>query len=478
MKIIFFLLFTLIVVAKEFTVGSYNVKNLFDTKFDGTEYDEFIPKAKGWNKAKYTKKLKNIAKVIKQSNIDIIGLQEIESKKAMRDLKKLLPRYRYYKFVKTPRASIGIGLISRYPIVDFQKIDIKKGVLYRAILKAVVKVDGRALTLFINHWPSKRSPESNRIKYAKALSLAVKREKNDYIILGDLNSNYNESSTLKHDKKLNNTRGKTGINTILQSNNNTQYGHFNPWFELDNYDRYSFKFRGSKQTPDHILLPPYLFDNKNISYIKNSFSTFKYKGDSDHYMIYAKFTTNAIKIEPQIVKKYQSGISKLYQLQNLSTPIVLKDVVVLYRYKNSAIIKDKNRAVFLYRCAKNLKVGYRYNMQVNKIKDYFSLKEVTKISNIRVKSKEIEYKKLFLDAKKVDIFKTKYQNEIVTNLVGVYKRGDLHLTNNKKIKIYSRNRSLLPKNGSKIEIVRGHLASYKDTPQIFLHTKKDYRQSF
>lgn len=479
MKTLLVLLFlTIFISAKEFTVGSFNVKNLFDMRYDGTEYKEFIPKTKLWNKAKYAKKLKDISRVIKKSNIDIVGLQEIESHTAMRDLKKLLPRYRHYKFIKTPRASIGIGIVSKYPIVDIQKIDIKKGFAYRAIMRATVRVDGKKLVIFVNHWSSKRSPESNRIKYAKALVKAIKKEKNDYIIIGDLNSNYNENLTLLHDKKLNNTRGKTGINNILQSSKSKQIGHFNPWFELDSYSRYSFKFRGNKQTPDHILISPYLFDNKNISYMTNSFSTIANKGLSDHHMIYAKFTTSTLKKEIVKVKNHTYGISKLYKLEKLSTPFIVKDAVVLYRYKNSAIIKDKTRAIFLYRCAKGLKVGHSYDIGIDKIKSYFSLKEVTKISNIREKSKAYEYKKLFLDATKVDIFKEKYQNEIVTNLIGIYKRGHLHLSNGKKIKIYTRNKKLLPKKGSEIEIVRGHLASYKDTPQIFLHSKKDYQQSF
>jgi len=478
-KTLLVLLFlTIFISAKEFTVGSFNVKNLFDTRFDGTEYKEFIPKTKLWNRVKYTKKLKDIARVIKKSNIDIIGLLEIESSVAMRDLKKLLPRYRYYKFIKTPRASVGIGLVSKYPIVDIQKIDIKKGFPYRAIMRATVRVDGKKLVIFVNHWSSKRSPESHRIKYAKVLATAVKKEKNDYIIIGDLNSNYNENSTLPHDKKLNDTRGKTGINDILQSGKNRHSGHFNPWFELDSYSRYSFKFRGNKQTPDHILISPYLFDKKNISYVTNSFSTIANKGLSDHHMIYAKFTTSTLKKELSKVKNPTQGISKLYKLEKLSTPFIVKNAVVLYRYKNSAIIKDKDRAIFLYKCAKNLRVGYRYDMKINKIKSYFSLKEVTKISNIKEKSKAYEYKKLFLDATKADIFKEKYQNEIVTNLKGIYKKGYLHLSNGKKIKIYARDKKLLPKNGSKIMIVRGHLASYKDTPQILLHSKKDYQQSF
>ncbi len=46
-------------------VASYNVENLFDLKYSGLEYYEYIPNTSWkWNKTNYKKKLQNIAKVI------------------------------------------------------------------------------------------------------------------------------------------------------------------------------------------------------------------------------------------------------------------------------------------------------------------------------------------------------------------------------------------------------------------------------
>lgn len=36
------------------------------------------------------------------------------------------------------------------------------------------------------------------------------------------------------------------------------------------------------------------------------------------------------------------------------------------------------------------------------------------------------YKSLYLDARKIDIFDKKYQNEIITNLEGTYIKGKLY----------------------------------------------------
>ncbi len=49
-KILFLLFLTLFLNANTFTLGSYNVENLFDLKEDGNEYNEFIPNTKSnWN---------------------------------------------------------------------------------------------------------------------------------------------------------------------------------------------------------------------------------------------------------------------------------------------------------------------------------------------------------------------------------------------------------------------------------------------
>ena len=83
-KIIFlFVLFTKLY-SFEFTIASYNVENLFDLHFDGSEYKEYIPNTKHlWNEKNYTIKLNNTLRVINDLNADILLLQEIESLKSL-----------------------------------------------------------------------------------------------------------------------------------------------------------------------------------------------------------------------------------------------------------------------------------------------------------------------------------------------------------------------------------------------------------
>ena len=77
--------------------------------------------------------------------------------------------------------------------------------------------------------------------------------------------------------------------------------------------------------------------------------------------------------------------------------------------------------------------------------------------------------------KRVDF---RYENEIITNLKGVMKNSKLYLDNNKYIKIYSKNKKLLPKDGEKITILNAQLASYRGNMQIIIHKQSDFKVGF
>ncbi|MFA9374791.1 MAG: endonuclease, partial [Poseidonibacter sp.] len=55
--------------AKDFTISSYNVENLFDLEKNNTEYKEFIPYSKSmWNKKNFDIKMNNTIRVLKDLN--------------------------------------------------------------------------------------------------------------------------------------------------------------------------------------------------------------------------------------------------------------------------------------------------------------------------------------------------------------------------------------------------------------------------
>jgi len=182
----------------DFKVASYNVENFFDLHYDKTEYKKFIPHSKTWNKNSFKNKLQNITQTIKDLDADILALQEIESLKVLNAIINKNPQYKYFSFLKNKDSAIGVALLSKYKIVSSSPIVVDKyNKFSRDILKVNLSIDNKSLIIYVNHWRSKRAPESKRIKYALALKAEIDTQNNkDYIILGDLNSNYNENCIL------------------------------------------------------------------------------------------------------------------------------------------------------------------------------------------------------------------------------------------------------------------------------------------
>ncbi|MEA3498438.1 MAG: endonuclease/exonuclease/phosphatase family protein [Campylobacterota bacterium] len=498
--------------AREFKVASYNVENFFDLKKQGTEYKEYIPYTKYWNQTSYDIKLKNIVKTINHLDSEIVALQEIESNIALKSLLEKLPQYRYSKFIKNHTSSIGVALISKFAIVKTVKIKVDKYDKYaRDILKATINIDNKSLIIYVNHWRSKRASESKRIVYATALKNDIESlySNEDYIILGDLNSNYNEYQTFKYDKKLNDTYGITAINQILNTTMEENFVrkenifdfkrvvHYNLWLELKKQNRFSSIFKGENNTPDNILISKGLFDNKNISYVENSFNVFKpsylYKkhkiirwnrgkkrGYSDHLPIYATFSTSlqlkSIKREKKRLDEVVT-ISDLYNIEQINKPTKLHNIVVIFKTNKIAIIKQKNnRAIMVYNPPKQFILGKSYDIVIDKIDQYNGLKEIKIVSYIKKIPSDIKYKSLYLDGSGFDLFEDKYQNEMITNLKGSYKKGYLYYYNNSKlikIKLYFKNKKDKPTKKN-ITIKAGHIGIYRSKKQIVIYNKEDY----
>jgi len=511
MKIIyiFIFVFSLCLDADDFTVATYNVENLFDLKLDGTEYKEYRPYTKTWNKQSFHNKIKNITQVLHDLKADILTLQEIESQEAFNYLIQNNPQYKYHIFFKKQTASVGIALLSIYPIKSTKPIYVDKNNKYsRPILKTTLSVENHNFILYINHWRSKRASESKRIVYAMALKKEIENldKSEDYIILGDLNSNYNEFQTFKYNKKLNDTFGITGINQILNTTLNenfihikqmltqTKKVHYNLWLDY-NDDKFSTLFKREYNTPDNIIISQGLFDRYGISYVQNSFQVFKpsyliqnnkikrwnrfkNSGYSDHLPIYATFSTHSQKF---ILKKTSSTqnntIQKLYNIQTVNN-YSLQNITVVYKSPNVAIIQKKDdRAIMIYKPSKKLRLGYKYNITVDKIDLFNGLKEITKISHIQKVQKVPTYANYYLDGTKINLFNDKYQNNIVKNITGIYKKGYLYFKKEKKnikIKLYFSKKLKRPKEGENLTITSGHLSVYKSKIQIVLHQKIDF----
>ena len=272
-------------------IATYNVENLFDLNYDGSEYSEYIPNTHWqWNAKTYRAKLKNLAKVLSDINADIVALTEIESDIALRDLQKELNRqgvyYPHRAIADRKRSSVKNALLSKYPLQS-KELVVSRDFKTRNILEATINIHGTQLKVFVNHWKSKAGPESERIAYAKVLKKRLDElpKGSFFVLCGDFNSHYAEHQTFVKKRKHNNTEGITGINHILGTidNNGQLYtrtslkadGLYNLWMELGEKERWSHIYRGKKEALDHIILSPTLLQNKEMTYVEGSFKAFK-----------------------------------------------------------------------------------------------------------------------------------------------------------------------------------------------------------
>ncbi len=521
-KFLLLLLAPLLIFANNIKIASYNVENFFDLKHDKTEYDEYIPNNQAlWNQRNFDIKLKNILKVIEDLDADIIALQEIENESLIKLLLKNLPQYSYYSFSKYPKSAVGLGFLSKIPIKNSRNLDVKlSSSSYRPILETTFTISNIDFKIFNNHWPSKKASEVLRVKYAQTLNNRLNElEKDyDYILLGDFNSDYNEFESFKNSPKLNLTNGITGINNILNTTIKDNFitkddilkqeknAHYNLWLELPANQRFSTKYRNQNNTPDNIIINKALFDNKKLSINLNSFGVFKpdylfdgkdinrweisnsfnnkiHKGSgfSDHLPIFATFSIHKENQNPlrNIEKKADENslISSFYEKEKLIKDEIILDAIVLYKSLDNAIIKQKNnRAIYIFKGAKELKLGYSYNLQIKELVNFYGLKEIKDFNILKENGDYKDYKELFLDASKIDIFDFKYENEVITNLKGFIAKGKLQINGGKTIKLFAKDKNILPKDGSTIEIIEAQLGSYKGNMQIIFHSKDDYKE--
>ena len=507
MRYLLLLLLPLFVLSKPFKLASYNVQNLFDAAFQGSEYEEYIPRKHNWNKCTVEIKLNHTAEVICDIDADIIGLQEIENKHIFKQLitrlKKVGCGYKYSAITAKKGASIQVALLSKYPLKKQKDIQVSDAPRIRNILEVDVDIQGKSLKLFVNHWKSKayKGYESKRIKYAKALQARIARlpPSKEYIILGDFNSDYNAYLTLTD--KINDTDGKTGFSDILKTKieeyempHAKPQWHYTLWKELEVDKRWSYKFYGKKSSLDQIVVPKHMFDGKGIDYVNDSFGVFKAKylftkrgyinrwrykngkhmakGYSDHLPIYAYFDTKAYKGDGKkshtLIKK--KSIEYLYKVETLRGQVELKDVVVVLKRGRNAIVKQSpnGRGILLYGCATKLKEGYKYNLLVDALKTYKGLKEVTSAYKLKQKGK-VDTSVYMKHAPSLDALQ---QNEVITGITGIYKKRHLYI-GYKKVPIYFKKKKLTPKNGSKIKIHYAHLGYYKKA-QLVVYSKKDF----
>lgn len=197
-----------------YSVGFYNVENLFDTEDDPAIIDEdFTPSgALSWTPFKYQQKLGNVAYVIDKmgkqyapQGLALLGVAEVENRRVLEDLVKTEPiankNYQIVHYDSPDKRGIDVALLydPKQFTVTSSKIypynDVDTSFHTRDHLLVSGLLAGESTHVIVNHWPSRRGGNASSPKREHAAAnvkhIADSIYKADptakVIIMGDLN---------------------------------------------------------------------------------------------------------------------------------------------------------------------------------------------------------------------------------------------------------------------------------------------------
>ncbi len=264
---------------KYYSIGFYNLENLFDTiHAEGKNDYEFLPKGTNkWNSKKYDNKIKNIASVLTQigtelqpAGASIVGVCEVENSNTLNDLvqTKELSRKKWKYIHMESEDSRGIDCALLYNPKEFrptatQLIPYKNSGGSRHRTRGFLVVSGtlaqEQIHIIVNHWPSRYSKSPSRERAAtqvRTLKDSILRLHPDtkLIIMGDFNDNPDNIS-LKDSLKA--RRNITDAKTA--------HDLYNPYWDiLRKEKRGSIKYRDRWQLYDQIIIGGNLCNKKRV----------------------------------------------------------------------------------------------------------------------------------------------------------------------------------------------------------------------
>ncbi len=266
-------------------VGFWNVENLYDTINDPMKQDEeFTPEGTyAWSGPRYWTKIDHLAEVISQMATDatpdglaMLGLCEIENKSCLNDLvkhPKLKSRNYQVVLIEGPDArGVDPGFLYNPNYFKLTKalsyhVKVVTDTAHKTRDQLVVtgSLNGEAVAVIVNHWPSRRGGEDlsrpNRIEAAKvarhiADSITKAAPGTKIMIMGDLNDDPTNES-VKHYLKTYNDLNRTKDDE-----------YYNPMEDLFNKGIGTLAWQDSWNLFDQIML------NKPL--LPSGYKTFQY----------------------------------------------------------------------------------------------------------------------------------------------------------------------------------------------------------
>lgn len=191
-------------------IVSWNAQTMFDGKDDGTEYSDYRLES-GWTEEKYRARLTSFAGAVTGAVKNaaggipgILAMIEIENARVLEDIAAMPGMdYPWTFFAAAPGSSLGVALMSRFPIIDAKTHSAysEGNASPRPAAEVWIDVNGKKLALFICHWKSKlgggRETELTRRAEASVIARRLAEidgggEETPVIIMGDLNENWDE----------------------------------------------------------------------------------------------------------------------------------------------------------------------------------------------------------------------------------------------------------------------------------------------
>jgi endonuclease/exonuclease/phosphatase family metal-dependent hydrolase len=135
---------------------------------------------------------------------DFIGLVEVENQGVLEDLGRgelSKHGYNWTAFANLPGSSLGLGVLSRYPIKSAvaHSITIENETAPRPVFEIRVEPRGKPLVFFLCHWKSKLGKDTEKLRQASAMTVRRRlgeifstEEGTPVIVMGDLNENHDE----------------------------------------------------------------------------------------------------------------------------------------------------------------------------------------------------------------------------------------------------------------------------------------------
>ncbi len=289
------------------TVAFYNFENLFDTKNDLNNDDEWTPEGiQHWTETKYQKKLGNMAHVLSEIGTNekqtasptFIGGAEIENRGVLEDLIKqpllINMDYGIVHYDSPDKRGIDVALLYKkknfkvtfsqnYPLIiykneienlsdkkedisdDTNEAKVKERIFTRDVLLVTGLLDGEEINILVNHWPSRSGGEKLTSPYREAAAQLARKIMDDIytknptakiICMGDLNDGTNNKSV------------KQVLGAKLTKAEVLQFGVYNPFEKMAKEGNATLFHRDAGDIFDQIMVSQTL--------IKQDFTTFQF----------------------------------------------------------------------------------------------------------------------------------------------------------------------------------------------------------